>query len=506
MRIGIGQLWQETNTLNPCPTTRADFEAMGVSHGTEMIDDMANTNELGGFIQSLRRWHPAPEPIGLVRFSAWPSGIITCDAFNWMRCELMKQLQSNMPLDAVLLALHGSMVAEGHPDVEGDILEAVRQVIGNRIPLVATLDLHAQLTPAMLAATNVLVTYHSMPHIDIFETGQRGTEVMRRILMEAVDPVTAYQRVPVVLPAERSNTEADSGAASQRKRRLVELEKSEGVLTAGVTVVQPWMDVPELCSAVVVTTDGNEDLAAAHCAELATTLWDTRYEYVPELVSVSHAVQRAHQNQENGLSVLSDAADATTSGAPGDSVWILEELLKYEWKRPAIVTVVDPQTVERASGLDVSQQHEFTLGGKRDTRFGKSIANSFLINRRFQARFSMSGHIGKNLAIDMGPAVVLRRNNVYVFVTSKTGPHFAPELFRAAEMDPFQASLLVAKSPCGFRAAYGERASLILSVQAPGCAPADFHRSEFTNITRPLWPWDDITSWSPDPTIFRAVD
>src|SRR5262245_19529654 len=127
MRIAIGQLWQESNTFNPLPTSRADFEQMGVLRGDELVARMADTNELGGFIQSLRSWPERPEVIGLVRLPAWPSGATTHETFRWLLRETTDALDRAGKVDAVLLALHGAMVAEGAPDVEGEILTAVRQ-------------------------------------------------------------------------------------------------------------------------------------------------------------------------------------------------------------------------------------------------------------------------------------------------------------------------------------------------------------------------------------------
>ena len=139
MRIAIGQLWQETNTFNPLPTTRQDFEQFGVLRGADMVEKMADTNELGAFIQSLRQWPEKPEIVGLVRLPAWPSGTATHETFEWLRQEVLQALEGALPVDAVLLALHGAMVADGAPDVEGEILHAVRQRIGPKVPLVATL-------------------------------------------------------------------------------------------------------------------------------------------------------------------------------------------------------------------------------------------------------------------------------------------------------------------------------------------------------------------------------
>ena len=113
----------------------------------------------------------------------------------------------------------------------------------------------------------------------------------------------------------------------------------------------------------------------------------------------------------------------------------------------------------------------------------------------------LNGHLAKNLAIDMGRSALLRIGNIHIVVTSRSGPHFAPELFEAAGLDPFAAQLLIAKSPCGFRAAYQARAKTILVVRAPGCAPSDFWRYPARNIPRPLWPWDEIEEWSPAPSM-----
>src|SRR5580692_8846080 len=134
MRIAIGQVWQETNTFNPLPTTRQNFERFGVLRGGELVERMAQTNELGGFIQSLRAWPERPEIVGLVRLSAWPGGPVTRPTIDWLHDELHDSLHRAGPLDGVLLALHGAMVADGIPDLSGAILAVVRAHIGPHVP------------------------------------------------------------------------------------------------------------------------------------------------------------------------------------------------------------------------------------------------------------------------------------------------------------------------------------------------------------------------------------
>jgi len=501
VRIAIGQLWQETNTFNPQVTTRDDFEKFGICRGDELVRQMADVNELGGFIQSLRKWPARPEIVGLVRLPAWPSGRATTDTFAWLQQEFLSELERALPVDALLLALHGAMVAEEHPDVEGPLLAQLRERIGARVPIVATLDLHANVTLEMVRAADVLVTYHSMPHVDIFETGQRAAEVLRRILLDGARPVTAFAKIPAVVPPENSSTEAASGVAVDLKRDLVAWERQPRVLAAGLTPVQPWLDIPQLGTAALVTTDDDPGLARQACAAIANEFWARRREYLPELLSVEEAVAKARQAQ--GLVVLSDAADATTSGAPGDSVWILQELLKHRWPRAALVTVVAPAAVARCEQAGVGAPIQLELGGLRDNRCGTRLVLEATVERCFDGRFSMTGHIGRNMPIDMGRCCVVRHaQNVCVVLTSRSGPHFAPELFRTAGCDPFAASLVVAKSPCGFRAVYESRAESIYCVRAPGCAPSDFWNYSFSNIPRPLWPWDNLDAWTADPHLY----
>ena len=341
MRIGIGQLWQETNTFNPLPTTREDFDQFGVLRGQQIVEQLYDTNELGGFIQSLRDWPEQPEIVGLVRLPAWPSGLATAATFDWMRDEMLAAIRRAGPLDGLLLALHGSMAAAEHPDVEGDILSAVREVVGREMPIVVTLDLHANVTDRMASEADALVLFHTAPHVDVFETGQRGAALLRKLMVDGARPVTAMQKIPCVLPAERANTEIGHGLSWELKQALRQCEALPGVLTAGLATVQPWLDVPEFGSAVIVVTDGDPALAQSHCAQLANQLWRRRQEYLPELVPVEQAVRKAHEVPE-GLVVLGDGADATTSGSTGDNTTILAELLKYQWRAPALVTIVSP--------------------------------------------------------------------------------------------------------------------------------------------------------------------
>jgi microcystin degradation protein MlrC len=505
MRIAIGQLCQESNTLNPMPTTRADFEAWGVYAGDDFVARMAQTNEPGGFIQALREWPERPEIVGLMRFWAWPSGPMTATTFETLVREMADALERAGQVDAVLLSLHGALVAAKEPDVSGQCLDALRRILGPARPLVATLDLHANITPRMVRAADALVLYHTAPHVDVLPTGQRAAAVLRRILIDGVQPVTAFQKMPMVSPVERANTQDPASISYGLREKLQAWEADPRVLTAGLATVQPWLDIPALGNMAVVTTAGDADLARSCCAELAGEVWRRRREYMPELVDVAAAVRQAH-TENAGLVVLGNGADATTSGSTGDDTTVLAELVRHEWPRPVLVTLVGPETVAEAQRRGAGAEWTATLGGNRAPGVAGSLTLAVHVEKLFDARFIMSGHLAVNLPIDMGPSVVLQHKNVRVVVTTRSGPHFSPQLFQAAGLDPFSASVLVARSPCGFRAAYADRARRIVMVRSPGCAPSDFWMHPYASIPRPLWPWDEIDAWSPQPEVVRRSE
>ncbi len=493
MRIAIGQLWQESNTFNPLPTTWADFEAFGHFEGDAIIKQFADTNELGGFIQTLRAFPTPVEIIGLQRFAAWPSGPIDAPTFRLLIDRMLGSLSQAGRVDGVLLALHGALVADGEPDVSGHLLARVRELVGPSVPIVATLDLHANMTARLVAAADVLTLYHTAPHIDVMNTGKRAAQSLRRMLFEGAKPVTAFRKLPMVVPAERANTQDPNSISFSIRKTLEGWERNPFVLSAGIATVQPWLDIPEMGTSVLVTCAGPEwrNWAEQSCSELARAVWQRRREYLPEIVDPTWAVAQAHACSD-GLTVISDSADATTSGSTGDSTVLLREMLKYTWPRPAIVPIVDPAVVAEADRLGVGATFAATMGGTRNRRDFQPITLDVTVKTTFDAKFILSGHLGDKLPIDIGRSAVLTHGNVHIVATSRSGPHFAPQLFQTAGLDPFTASLLIAKSPCGFRAAYADQSKQIFVARAPGCAPSDFWNYPFIRIPRPLWPWDEM--------------
>ena len=214
LRVAVGRLWQESNDLSTSPTTDADWRANGVLRGGE-IEKLAGSRaaELGGAVDTLLEWRTgggaAVDLVPLAGAWCFPKGRLTADCFEWLHGELLQPLRAAVgegPLDGVLLCLHGALVAEGDDDAEGTLLAAVRELVGPETAVVATLDLHCHITDLMLRSADAFALYHTYPHIDMYETGVRGAEILAEILQHGAAPVTSVVRLPLVVPPERANT------------------------------------------------------------------------------------------------------------------------------------------------------------------------------------------------------------------------------------------------------------------------------------------------------------
>jgi microcystin degradation protein MlrC len=256
----------------------------------------------------------------------------------------------------------------------------------------------------MVKEADVLVFYHCYPHIDMFETGERAARVLEGMVQRGARPVSAFCKLNVHLPVERVNTQATAEQVAvgtfaafppHIRRVLGELEAMEWCLAAGLGTTQPWLDVTDLGFTFVIVADatvpGAVGLAEEKSAELARELWDSRDEFMPtadSLLPAADAVRTAfgHASCHETLVAVGDGADATTSGAPGDSTWLLQELLKFQWpsSRPALIPMVAPEVVALATHVGVGNRFSSTIGGRRDTKYAEPLLITAAVEKLFK--------------------------------------------------------------------------------------------------------------------------
>ena len=491
-RIAIGSVFTECNSWVATTTEFGDFERTEFRRGTEVLD--ATGGVVGGMLRILQPRGVEVQP--LVSASACPGGLLSPRCFGRLKDELLDSLRKVEVPDAVLLGLHGAACGVGLDDPEGDLLDAVRELIGPGVPLVATLDLHAHVTDQMVRCADALVAWETYPHRDSVNTGARGASLLLDMLDGKVSPAMAMAKVPVLTGAVNASTEGHTPFAD-----LMRLAKSwegrDGVLSTSVFLVQPYLDCPDMGSGGLVITDGDAERAVALARTLATEYWKRRHDLVPAVYRPAEAVAQGLRI-DGGPVLLVEAADTCGGGAAGDSVASLRALLRAGVDELSLVPVVDPEAAARCHEAGQGKEIRVELGHKVDPGWGRPVRVRGVVERLTDGRFRYSGGIWGSQHGEMGPSAVLRIGMVRVLIATHPTYEWASEQFRSVGMNPDQAKFLVVKNPMNYRMAYLGSSKGAFILDTPGPTPAILDHLPFRRLKRPYFPADtDIPGLTP---------
>ncbi len=317
-RILFGGIWHETNSFSPVTTDLAAFRKFQFVEGEELLTAYLGTNtEIGGFTEAAAAL--GLRPIPTLFAGAVPSGMVTRAAIDFVVDAICNRAAAG-GFDAIYLALHGAMVAEGLPEADAYVVQRVRDTVGPDMLVVATFDLHANLSPAIVAAADVLIGYDTLPHLDMAERGREAAAVIARLLASGERPRKAFRKLPLLTVPQMQAT--DESPMREIMAELFSIERGPGILTASVVPGFAYTDVPHLGMAVLAYGDA----ADAAVERLSEVIWSRRAEFRPHLLSPENAVSRAIR-APRGPFILSEPADNVGGGAPGDSTFILRALL-----------------------------------------------------------------------------------------------------------------------------------------------------------------------------------
>jgi microcystin degradation protein MlrC len=501
MRVAIAELKQETNTFVPRPTTLADFDAWHHWRGADVVFGLRDTNtEIAGFLDVLE---PAGiEPVPILATFAMSGGKVTTATYQILLDELLTGLPEFGPFDGVLLALHGAMVSDEDDDPDGAIITAVRSVIETETPFVVTMDLHANLTRRCVQHADAIVGFRTSPHIDLRETGQRGAGVMLRMLQDGVRPAMAMVKIPMVVPA--STHMHHLPGPFQRLMHAASAAEGGSVLAASVFAVQPWLDIAEMGFATVAVTDGDAMRAEQVAIDLAKPAWFERDAFMEtELVPIVEAIARA--DAIDGPVVLSDLADGTGAGSPGDATAVIAALLAADLQAPALVCVRDPAAANQAIAAGVGAIVALEVGGKLDTIYNEPVPIQGTVTFAGPARFRFGGEGYTGVEMDMGDCAVVQAGRVSLLILSNSVMTVDPAMYRAVGLEPNDAGIVVVKSHIQFRAGYAGIARAIILLDSPGMSSDRLESLPFVRIERPLFPFDRAFAFVPRPVSRQAA-
>ena len=495
MKILVAECKQEISSFNPVPSTYADFE---IGRGETILDYHRGLNSEMAGVLSIFDADPSVDIVPAYSARAITSGgTLAAAALERMVGEFVEEIKAAPAVDGVYLSLHGAMAAEGEPDPEGWLLAKLRDLLGEQIPIVVSMDLHGILTERILTHSDAVVVYHTYPHVDFATTGERAARLLLRILAGEVEPVTAMVPIPALVRGDELITE--TGLLGGMIRQAQAIEASEGGLSAGMFIGNPFTDVPDLRSNSLVVTDGDAARAEREAVEMAQNFWAVRERLQQPLISLDEAVAITKQNT-GGTVILTDAADATSSGASGDSNAILRALIEAGYAGRALVPLVDAGAVNEAMRAGIGATIRTTIGGALDPARFTPLPVEATVRLLSDGDFVSESN---GAVWHAGPTALLAVAQHVVIVTSRPVSLYDRSLFWAHGQEPQRFDAVVVKSPHCQPQMFTAWAAQVLHVDAPGSTSANLPSLGHVQCRRPIFPLDAEVPFAPRAKIFR---
>ena len=496
-RIAIGSMSNETSHFLTTITELEHWQNNYVLYENALFNLAGTDCEIAGMLSTLDE--KRVEIVPLMAANAVAGGPNSDACYQHLKESILHPLRNTLPVDGVLLSLHGSMTAVSEDDTEGDLLDAVREIVGADVPIVITLDLHANITEKMINNANGIIGYTHYPHDDAFSTGERGANLLLEIVRGNVNPKMAMAKVPILSSGVCGMTFGDAPMA-HLTHRARELETDPEILSVSIFHVHPTNDMPGMGSGGLVITNGNVKRARDEAIALAEEYWARRHEFEPEIISVDEAIERGRQI-EGGPVLLVDTSDAVGGGGAGDSVALLRCMLEMDVTELSFIMVVDPEAAQICAEAGIGQQVAFDLGYKIDPSWGKPIPVEGVVRHLLDGDFVYSGGVFGGTRTSMGLSVVLAIGNIQVLIMSKPTYDWADEQYRTAGLDIPRAKFIGVKNPMNFRFAYEGVAKADFILNTPGVTPPTVKNLTYKRMMRPFFPLDEDI---PDlqPTVF----
>ena len=487
--IAIAGISHESNSFNVNPTRLEDFrQRPDVPHDRFLVEAIKSNTTVSGYIEGAKRYGLDPYPTTVVY--AQPQGPVTDRAFNGLSEKILDELKAAPKLDGVFLALHGAMVVESYPSGDLELTRRVREAMGPDMPIIVTHDFHANVDPDMTKYCNTLITYKENPHLDTKERGVQAARIMADMVGGKAKPTMAIVKPDMMYNIVYQYTSIEPLAPIVRESR--NLEENPKVLAVSVSGGYQYADVPWMGPSVVVVTDNDPALAQWEAQRLSDMLWNTRDKLTLKVPTPAEAVKTAIEGGKFPA-VLIDMGDNIGGGTPGDSTFILEELIKQKaegW----VVVMADAEATKKAFDLGIGGTFEAAVGGKTDHMHGKPVRIRGRIRSLHEGRYvEPEVRHGGGRYWDMGHTAVIHvvgstldMPNLLLLTARRSSPNSLHQLISNG-VYPRRQKILVAKGCIAPRAAYEPIAGVMIEVDSPGATAVNPARFEYKRVRRPLF-------------------
>ena len=482
MKVFCATLLHESNSFSPLPTTLADYRGQfcyrpTTGEGSEVLGYGSHDMVLRDLCRAR-----GYQIVDGIHAGAAPSARTNRADYESLRDEMMALLKAALPVDMVLLFLHGAQMAIGYDDCEGDVLRRIRAIVGPDVPIGVLLDLHCNITDAMVEHADVMIACKEYPHIDFAPRSQELVDLTVVALEKKIKPTMAFAPAPM-LGFFHTTRQPMRGFVD----RLQAMEGAGGVLSISLAHSFPAGDSGHTSAGVLVVTDGDTAQAKALAETLAEEFFALREEISAPIVSVAACLDQA-LSEKQGPVVIADVSDNTGGGSPGDSTHILRALIERGVTSAAVASIWDPVALDLIRKAGVGGRFPLRLGGKTGPLSGMPVdVMAEVLSIRDAATQIVFG--GEE---QMGPSAAIRCNGIEVIVAEEREQVMSPHVFSNHGIDPSARLILVVKSAQHFYQEFSKIASRILYASAPGLIGNDFSHYPYRYLKRPMWPLDNV--------------
>lgn len=478
MKIYYSSLIQETNTFCPVQTDLSLFQRGYYYHGEEIPQKLRGTNtEVGGFYQYFEE-HPEVLSPGIACWAV-ASGKVKEEVYQTIEKDILESLKKRLPVDGVLLALHGALVSEQRDDCEGALLEKVRKLVGPKIPVVVTLDYHANITKKMVEYSDVLVGFRTYPHVDFAKTGIKAACILEELIQKKTSFSPVFHKLPLMVPVEDSET--GKGISGDVIKKLEEFDKEEDLLSASLFCAQPWLDIDEAGVSLLFYVKGEKEKWESRVQGLEQYIMENKEAFFQKYPDI-HEVLTNMETYEKPLIVV-DSGDITTAGGIGDSTEILWALLEQKSIAKAALSIVSPRAVKEAFLIGEGNEGNITIGGDTDYGYNKSVTVYARVISLTDKPSKVNGEAFSGVEANSGRrAYLLIEEHIHAVVTEYTSLLYDPQFLRDLGIEPSEMDLIAQKSHKLFRSAYKDIAKEIVILNSPGFTDQNIKRLPFKKL------------------------